>query len=455
MKLSFSIPSNSNSKAKKPVSDKDEGQSDDNNAKQYVTEFDPTKTLQSTRTPIIQPIQNEYQPHKKLKNIDLLLHPDPSTDLRFELQTLSPDPPDPMSFGLNLRQPTATATSLTKEARVEDEMLEKLRYDLKRLPEDRGFEEFEEMPVEDFAKALLKGYGWHEGRGVGKNAKEDVKIKQYTKRTDKEGLGFFSASLDSKISNKNSSNGNGRGSVKEKESEKNKDGFSVGKEVRVIFGKKENLGLKGTIVERLGSDSIILRVEKSGESVKVPVSDVAELGSGEEERCLKELKDLKIKEEKKSGDGDREHRPVNKRSVESRESLIIGNGGIVKERGVQWLRSHIRVRIISKVLKGGKLYLKKGEVVDVVGPYKCDVSMDESRELVQSVDQDLLEKALPRRGGPVLVLYGKHKVAYGNLVQRDLDREVGVVQDYGSHELLNVKLEQIAEYVGDPSYIGY
>jgi G patch domain/KOW motif-containing protein len=455
MKLSFSIPSNSNSKAKKPVSEKDEGQSDDNNTKQYVTEFDPTKTLQSTRTPIIQPIQNEYQPHKKLKNIDLLLHPDPSTDLRFELQTLSPDPPDPMSFGLNLRQPTATATSLTKEARVEDEMLEKLRYDLKRLPEDRGFEEFEEMPVEDFAKALLKGYGWHEGRGVGKNAKEDVKIKQYTKRTDKEGLGFFSASLDSKNSNKNSSNGDGSGSVKEKESEKNKDGFSVGKEVRVFFGKKENLGLKGTIVERLGSDSIILRVEKSGESVKVRVSDVAELGSGEEERCLKELKDLKIKEEKKSSDGDREQRPVNKRSVESRESLIIGNGGIVKERGVQWLRSHIRVRIISKDLKGGKLYLKKGEVVDVVGPYKCDVSMDESRELVQSVDQDLLENALPRRGGPVLVLYGKHRGAYGNLVQRDLDREVGVVQDYGSHELLNVKLEQIAEYVGDPSYIGY
>ena len=144
-------------------------------------------------------------------------------------------------------------------------MLEKLRYDLKRLPEDRGFEEFEEMPVEDFAKALLKGYGWHEGRGVGKNAKEDVKIKQYTKRTDKEGLGFFSASLDSKNSNKNSSNGDGSGSVKEKESQKNKDGFSVGKEVRVFFGKKENLGLKGTIVERLGSDSIILRVEEWGE----------------------------------------------------------------------------------------------------------------------------------------------------------------------------------------------
>ncbi|KAJ7003768.1 D111/G-patch domain-containing protein [Populus alba x Populus x berolinensis] len=436
-KLSFSIPSKSKSKSKpKPVSD----QPDNDNSKQYLTEFDPSKNLlpQNAQTPIILPIQNDYQPHKKMKNIHLPLHQDDSsTDLRFEVETLSSDPAaasDSISFGLNLRH---SATTQTQDARNEDVLLEKLRYDLKRLPEDRGFEEFEEMPVEDFAKALLKGYGWHEGRGVGKNSKEDVQVKQYTKRTDKEGLGFLAVSHDSK---------------NKKQRERSKDGLFLGKEVRVISGKKENLGLKGTVVERLGSDSIALRVEKSGERVKVRVSDVAELGSREEERCLKELKSV---EEKKPSDGDREQRRVNKRNVESRESLKMGNGNVGKERGVQWLRSHIRVRIISKDLKGGKLYLKKGEVVDVVGPYKCDISMDASRELVQSVDQDALETALPRRGGPVLVLYGKHKGAYGNLVQRDIDREVGVVQDSGSHELLNVKLEQIAEYVGDPSYIGY
>ncbi|KAI9397942.1 hypothetical protein POPTR_003G104200v4 [Populus trichocarpa] len=453
-KLSFSIPSKSKSKPK-PVSD----QPDNDNSKQYLTEFDPSKNLlpQNTQTPIILPIPNDYQPHKKMKNIHLPLHQDDSsTDLRFEVETLSSDPAaasDSISFGLNLRQ---SATTQTQDARSEDVLLEKLRYDLKRLPEDRGFEEFEEMPVEDFAKALLKGYGWHEGRGVGKNSKEDVQVKQYTKRTDKEGLGFLAASHDSKNSKSSSSNGNVNGSgsviVKEKQRERSKDGLFLGKEVRVISGKKENLGLKGTVVERLGSDSIALRVEKSGERVKVRVSDVAELGSREEERCLKELKSI---EEKKPSDGDREQRRVNKRNVESRDSLKMGNGNVGKERGVQWLRSHIRVRIISKDLKGGKLYLKKGEVVDVVGPYKCDISMDESRELVQSVDQDALETALPRRGGPVLVLYGKHKGAYGNLVQRDIDREVGVVQDSGSHELLDVKLEQIAEYVGDPGYIGY
>ncbi|KAK9266237.1 hypothetical protein L1049_000025 [Liquidambar formosana] len=82
--------------------------------------------------------------------------------------------------------------------------------------------------------------------------------------------------------------------------------------------------------------------------------------------------------------------------------------------------------------------------------------MDESRELIQGVAQELLETVVPRRGGPVLVLYGKHKGAYGNLVERDMVKEeTGVIQDADSHALLNVHLEQIAEYVGDPSYIGY
>jgi hypothetical protein len=37
----------------------------------------------------------------------------------------------------------------------------------------------------------------------------------------------------------------------------------------------------------------------------------------------------------------------------------------------------------------------------------CDISMDESREIIQGVSQDMLETTIPRRGGPVLVLSGK------------------------------------------------
>lgn len=122
---------------------------------------------------------------------------------------------------------------------------------------------------------------------------------------------------------------------------------------------------------------------------------------------------------------------------------------------VRWLRSHIRVRIISKKFRGGKLYLKKGEVVDVVGPTTCDIKMDETGMLVQGVDQEILETALPKRGGSVLVLCGKHKGMYGSLVERDSEKETGVVRDADSHALINVLLEQVAEYIGDPSYLGY
>jgi G patch domain and KOW motifs-containing protein len=122
---------------------------------------------------------------------------------------------------------------------------------------------------------------------------------------------------------------------------------------------------------------------------------------------------------------------------------------------VRWLTSHIRVRIISKDFKRGKYYLKKGEIVDVVGPTTCDISIDETRELLQGVDQCMLETALPKKGGAVLVLYGKHKGVYGDLVKKDLEEEMGVVRDADSHELINVQLEQIAEYLGDPSYLGY
>lgn len=126
-----------------------------------------------------------------------------------------------------------------------------------------------------------------------------------------------------------------------------------------------------------------------------------------------------------------------------------------KSERVDWLRNHIRVRIISEELKRGRLYLKKGVVVDVVGPGVCDVYIDETREFVQGVDQDFLEAALPKDGGPVLVLCGRHKGVYGNLLGRDSEKEAGVVRDADSYELLGVKLEQVAEYTGDPSDIVY
>ncbi|KAK1287407.1 Protein MOS2 [Acorus calamus] len=125
------------------------------------------------------------------------------------------------------------------------------------------------------------------------------------------------------------------------------------------------------------------------------------------------------------------------------------------DRPVRWVRSRIRVRVISKKYKGGAFYRKKGEVLDVVGPTTCDIAMDGGKVVLDGVEQELLETAIPKEGGNVLVLLGRHKGAFGRLVKMNTERETAVVRDADSHELLKVRLEEIAEYVGDPSELGY
>lgn len=416
-----------------------------------------------------------------MKNLDLPLRPsEPTNNLQFEVEDPSvaaaADGGPNISYGLNLRNSETGSNTDPKVSEsderprqpppVEAVMLQKLKEDLKRLPDDTGFEDYADMPVEGFGAALLAGYGWYEGRGIGRNAKEDVKIVQYERRTAKEGLGFVGdiPSTDNRSNNatkkieKEQTNGRG---------EEQEPRFCMGKDVRIIGGR--DVGLKGRIVEVVGGgDSVILKLSKSDEEVKLRIRDLAELGSVEEERCLRKLKELKIQGSKdkmggldqqrvKDSSSSRSHREKKKRKDIKRgqEEGRSEQEELMTTTQVRWLASHIRVRIISKDLKGGRLYLKKGEVVDVVGPTICDITMDDSRELIQGVDQDFLETALPRRGGPVLVLFGKHKGVYGSLVERDMEKETGVVRDADTHALLNVRLEQIAEYIGDPSYIGY
>ncbi|KAK4586030.1 hypothetical protein RGQ29_023278 [Quercus rubra] len=421
-------PSSSSSSKPKPIIKP----SEDSKQVQFITEFDASsKTTQPKRPiPVIAPIENEWRPHKRMKNLELPISSSAAAaaapSLSFE--AAAPDSLDDktaISYGLTIRNNKTPKSESNgggvhehelpppppppPRPGVENMLLQKLRDDLQRLPEDNGFQEFDDTPVEGFGKALLAGYGWKEGRGIGKNAKEDVEIVVQKRHTGKHGLGFV-----------------------EKVDEPFR--FSVGKNVRVIAGR--DVGLKGRIVKVLESKSeVVLELSKSEEKVQVRLEHLAELGSKEEEICLKKLREAASKSKKRKT-----------------ETTTTTKTTSIK---ASWLKSHIRVRIISKDLKGGRLYLKKGEVVDVVGPRMCDVSMDESRELIQGVSQDFLETALPRRGGPVLVLYGKHEGVFGNLVSKDLEQETAVVQDGNNHDYVNVRLDQIAEYVGDPTYLGY
>ncbi|XP_030947075.1 protein MOS2-like [Quercus lobata] len=440
-------PSSSSSKPKpiiNPSEDEDEDEQEEHSKHhqvQFITEFDASsKTTQPKRSiPVIAPIENEWRPHKRMKNLELPISSSSAAPAPLSFEAAAPDSLDDkttISYGLTIRNnnkapnsesnsggggenvdeqelPPPPPRSDNNNKGVENMLLQKLKDDLKRLPEDKGFQEFDDTPVEGFGKALIAGYGWKEGRGIGKNAKEDVEIVVQKRHTGKHGLGFV-----------------------EKVDEPFR--FSVGKNVRVIAGR--DVGLKGRIVKVLESKSeVVLELSKSEEKVQVRVEHLAELGSKEEEICLNKLREAASESKK------RKMETMTMTTTTTKSTSIKAS----------WLKSHIRVRIISKDLKGGRLYLKKGEVVDVVGPRTCDVSMDESRELIQGVSQDFLETALPRCGGPVLVLCGKHDGVLGNLVSKDLEQETAVVQDGNNHEYVNVWLDQIVEYIGDPTYLGY
>ncbi|XP_077248299.1 D111/G-patch domain-containing protein [Tasmannia lanceolata] len=507
MKLSFSLPPKPSSSKpnNKPTHFLEEKTKNDEETKpQFVTEFDPSKTLTQKTNLIIPPIEDTWRrPEKKMRNIDPSKLPS-ETDLGFELETPSVLDTDTkiesLAFGLNIMKKNGglnepvdlvppfepnfnsveTLTQDKKPIDTEAFRLQRFREDLKNLPEDRGFDEFVDMPVEKFAAAYLAGYGWSEGKGIGRNAKEDVKVVQYVRRAGKEGLGFTPDVLDTKKKTLVAPKGpDGRTrhvvGIDEKLVPREVRGVFVGKSVRIIDGR--HVGLKGKVVEKLGnsvSDVVVLKLSRSGEEVRVGLAEVAEVGSVEEEKCLRKLKELKVRGKddgnyREKRDGGKEERRKDKRNGEERgredvaksdnrnsqSSCINGDRREEEKVPISWLRSHIRVRIVSKDFRGGRFYLKKGEVMDVVGPTTCDISMDENKAIIQGVDQDILETALPKRGGPVLVLYGKHKGVFGNLVERDMDKEIGIVRDADSHALLTVRLEQIAEYVGDPSYIGY
>lgn len=355
-----------------------------------------------------------------------------------------------MAYGLNIRQEPVADGGFPAPDRRENMLdweLRRLREDLEKLPEDAGMDDFADVPVEGFGLALLSGYGWKEGMGIGRNAKEDVKVSEVMKRTGRGGLGFTEEFSENRVesSGKGAANfGNANVKQDKRRDETEKKKLNIGKEVRIVSGRE--IGMKGKVVEvRRGGEILVLRLSGSDEKVKVQSKDVAELGSVEEDKCLRSLKELKIKEENVIiGKGHRNS--IRKKSHEDKK--------MVNER-VNWLRNHIRVRIISKDLKGGRLFLKKGVVFDVVGPGMCDVSMDESKELIQGVEQEFLETALPRRGGPVLVLCGRHKGVYGSLLERDSEKETGLVRDVDTHEMLNVRLDEMAEYTGDPGDIGY
>ncbi|KAJ0616069.1 putative G-patch domain-containing protein [Helianthus annuus] len=237
--------------------------------------------------------------------------------------------------------------------------------------------EFEDMPVESFAPALLKGYGWYEGRGVGKNPKEeDVKVFEIKGKRGRGGIGFVNI-------------------------------------MPPVFAGKD-------------------RKQRAANLEKWTVSN----------KDIKETKDSMG-----SRDHKRDHACYDKKTSSKRGWKRYETSGSLSN-SKSWLNSHIRDPKRDARYDEETSSKMGRERHETSGRTMCDIRMDNGKELIQAVDEEFLETALPGRGGPVLVLCGRYKGVFRSLWEKDMDKETAVVRDVATHALVNVKFEQIAEYVG-------
>ncbi|CAI9095303.1 OLC1v1031224C1 [Oldenlandia corymbosa var. corymbosa] len=183
-KVSFSI-SKPQPTAKTPPSSASGGNIEEESS-EFITVFDASEGLPSLRQQIriIPPNPNEWAPSNYYSATG-------------NAQSSSAGPSvengiaNALKYGLNLgNNGDARAGLNPAKSTVSDPSLIKLREDLERRPEINGFDEFEQMPVEEFGRALLAGYGWVEGMGIGRNAKEDAKVAECKNWTSRQGLGF-------------------------------------------------------------------------------------------------------------------------------------------------------------------------------------------------------------------------------------------------------------------------
>jgi hypothetical protein len=114
-----------------------------------------------------------------------------------------------------------------------------------------------------------------------------------------------------------------------------------------------------------------------------------------------------------------------------------------------WVASLIRVRIVDKRTGGGKLYLKKGTVMDVRPDGRCDVRLEEEGRGVVTVHQDQLETVVPKDpGAAVMVVSGEHKGRKGRLLQASTSSGAAALQLLGDMQVVRLLLDDVAQFLG-------
>jgi len=328
--------------------------------------------------------------------------------------------------------------------------------DVSLRAEASTLDDYENVPIEQYGLAMLRGMGWKPGDGIGGYKKEVVAIFDPQSRPKGLGLGATRPKNDQTI-------------VKEGEEKLTlKRGAFVmieGGAKRGLYGEVEGLDEEnGRVVLKLGVSKEIVSISENVVKLvtKTEFKDKGKVLNLDKYEKYKEKDRIKKEEEERERQRTPEKRRYNDSEKYSRRSRSCSRDEKKKrydydrspevkriKKGKTWVRPQLRVRCIDSKMKGGKYYNVKMEVVDVVTSDSCDCRTDEGK-LVENIRTDKLETLIPKKdGGRVMAVRGERKGEIGQVIARDKVKYLATVQLFQSEDVLSLDYDSVCEYLGE------
>ncbi|XP_067949149.1 G-patch domain and KOW motifs-containing protein-like [Watersipora subatra] len=318
-------------------------------------------------------------------------------------------------------------------------------------------EDYESVPLEDFGLAMLRGMGWKEGQGIGRNNK-NVKPVEAHLRPKGMGLGADRSQVLQQSSKKHKLK---PGDKREEEE------LNYRKGVNCVILKGPHIDLYGTI-EGVDDDNCRCVVKLSLSQEVVDLSQFALRLVDKQEfdkfsRYLNKGKsdEYKNKQNNKQNNGTEKSsrkRPIDEiSSSQPKKSSASDSSGNNKHSSSHspkhWVQPLLKVKIVDRKYKDGRYYSSK-VIVDDVLPDSL-VCKTESGRLLEGLRENQLESVIPRESNShVMVVAGEHKKEIGLLLQRNKDKEQVTVQLLSDRSvLITLHYDYVCEYTGSVHHL--
>lgn len=309
-------------------------------------------------------------------------------------------------------------------------------FDVSLRPEEPSVANYDEVPVEEFGLALLKGMGWKPGMAIGANTKEVYVPKEPQIRPKGLGLGA-DISAKSQITAPSKD-------LKEEDLQPKK-----GSLVCIEFGAHK--GAYG-VIEDFDDDMsrVTVRLTVKKECVKTPVALLRVVSKKEFESEGKvinksQYEAYKSKEEVKDRAYDKRKSDS---TVKSEPNSRYDDNYRRHSSHKSWLLPNLRVRIIDKNYKKGVYYKEKVVISDVQTSHKCSCRTSDHK-LLEDIDSNMLETVIPRESDAnVMILEGKYRKQLGFVLKKNRDKSEADVQlSSDRRKVITLSFDHICEYI--------